>query len=72
MEGVDISLLKISELCKFGNLLELHVRTRLGISSLLKLTILVSRFVTMSVTTSLAMFMRDMNGKPKLKRLSII
>jgi len=72
MADVDTSLLNISELSKFGNLLELHVRTGLGISSPLKLTTLISRSATMSVTTSLAMFMRDMNGKPKLKRLSII
>lgn len=35
MEGADVSLLKISELCKFGNLLELHVRTSLVIFPLL-------------------------------------
>ena len=32
MEDADIYLLEISELCKFGNLLELHVRTGRGIS----------------------------------------
>ena len=34
MEDAYIYLLNISELCKFGNLLELHVRSRPGISYL--------------------------------------